>query len=94
MQYNHVCLLSDVEEEQGGPKPLDVIYKTVGEPRNYGLSPEEKEEAARRALEAKVYWSYNTFLLMSFHSISMQGCICSLLCTWSCSQLSDVWWNL
>ncbi len=60
---NHVLLTltvqivsKDVEEDLGpeSTKVMEAVKKMIGEPRNYGLTPEEKMEEERKHLEEKV----------------------------------------
>ena len=48
--------LSDIEKDHssGMEQTLEQIKKLIGEPRNYGPTPEEKAEMDRRALEDRV----------------------------------------
>ena len=41
---------------------LEQIKKLIGEPRNYGPTPEEKAEMDRRAMEEKVSLSHSIYL--------------------------------
>jgi hypothetical protein len=49
-------LYSDIEKDSssGMEQTLEQIKKLIGEPRNYGPTPEEKAEMDRRAMEEKV----------------------------------------
>ena len=48
--------MSDVEKDSSNDmqQTFEQIKKMIGEPRNYGPTPEEKAEMDRRALEDKV----------------------------------------
>ena len=48
-------------DEENGPI-LALVKKTIGAPRNYGLTPEEKEEEAKNALAEKEAKGRNSFL--------------------------------
>lgn len=49
-------LYSDIEKDSssGMEQTLEQVKKLIGEPRNYGPTPEEKAEMDRRAMEEKV----------------------------------------
>lgn len=48
--------MSDIEKDSSSDmqQTFEQIKKLIGEPRNYGPTPEEKAEMDRRALEEKV----------------------------------------
>ena len=52
MCYN----LSDVEKDStvGMEQTVEQVKKLIGEPRNYGPTPEEKAEIDRRTLDERV----------------------------------------
>ena len=53
--YDCFCL-SDVEKDSsaGMEETVEKVKKLIGEPRNYGPTPEEKAEIDRRTLEERV----------------------------------------
>lgn len=54
--YTLYLVPSDIEKDSSNAMEQSVenIKKIIGEPRNYGPTPEEKAEMDRRALEEKV----------------------------------------
>ena len=54
--YTFNFLYSDTEKDSssGMEQTLEQVKKLIGEPRNYGPTPEEKAEMDRKAMEEKV----------------------------------------
>ena len=51
--YDLVCVCIDVEGDSG-PLTVGKVKEILGEPRNYGPSPEEKAEAEKKQKEEEV----------------------------------------
>ena len=50
----HYCTDIEKDSSSGMEQTLEQVKKLIGEPRNYGPTPEEKAEMDRRAMEKKV----------------------------------------